>query len=55
MIAALKATIAHGAGDPGWARLRPPLVELSPAQSSALADELRSLRFEMPGLLEKAA
>jgi hypothetical protein len=55
MIAALKATIADSAGDPGWAKLRPPLAELSPAQRSALADELRSLRFAMTGILEQAA
>ena len=50
MIAALKATIATYAGDPGWARLRPPLIELDRAQMAALAEELRGLRFGMPDL-----
>ena len=45
MIAALKATIAAYSGDAGWARLRPPLVELDEAQSDALVAELRGLRF----------
>ncbi len=51
MMAALKATIAHFARDPGWAVVRPPLVELSPGEQSALIGELASRGFDMPGLL----
>jgi 4-hydroxy-tetrahydrodipicolinate synthase len=50
MLAALKATIAHFANDPGWATVRPPLVELTPEQSGALVAELGSRRFDMPGV-----
>lgn len=55
MIAALKATIADFAGDPGWSRVRPPLVELDSAQSKALASELRSLGLAMAGLRDSVA
>ena len=55
MIAALKATIAGFSGDPGWAKVRPPLVELDKAQSAALLAELRALGFSMPQLLDQAA
>ena len=51
MIAALKAAIAHYAGDPGWATVRPPLVELTASQSSALIAGLSSRGFDMPGIL----
>jgi len=50
MVAALKATIAHFASDPSWATVRPPLVELTPAQSGTLIAELSSRRFDMPGV-----
>jgi 4-hydroxy-tetrahydrodipicolinate synthase len=50
MIPALKATIAYHARDAQWATVRPPLVELTPAQQQALADALSSLGFSMPGL-----
>ena len=50
MIPALKATIAHYAADAPWATVRPPLVELAPAQQGALIDALRDLGFSMPGL-----
>jgi 4-hydroxy-tetrahydrodipicolinate synthase len=50
MIPALKAAIAHHAADPGWATVRPPLVELSPLQQSALVQALESMGFSMPGL-----
>jgi 4-hydroxy-tetrahydrodipicolinate synthase len=50
MIPALKAAIAHWSGDPGWARVRPPLVELSADQSGALISDLRQRDFAMPGL-----
>lgn len=50
MIAALKQAIAHWSADPGWARLRPPLVELTEAQKEALLAELEKRGFRMPGL-----
>jgi 4-hydroxy-tetrahydrodipicolinate synthase len=50
MIPALKATVAHFAGDPTWATVRPPLVALTAADQLALADELRARGFDMPGL-----
>jgi len=50
MIAALKATVAHYAGDPDWRTVRPPLVELTPAQESELFAALQALGFDMPGI-----
>lgn len=50
MIPALKAAIAHYGGDPSWATVRPPLVELSPQQKASLAADLDSAGFAMPGL-----
>jgi 4-hydroxy-tetrahydrodipicolinate synthase len=50
MIAALKATIAHYAGDAQWETVRPPLVDLTPAQQQALVGALDGLGFAMPGL-----
>ncbi|HEX5863510.1 MAG TPA: dihydrodipicolinate synthase family protein [Casimicrobiaceae bacterium] len=50
MIPALKAAIAHHTADPGWATVRPPLVELSPLQQSALVQALEAKDFSMPGL-----
>jgi 4-hydroxy-tetrahydrodipicolinate synthase len=55
MMAALKAVIAHFAQDPDWATLRPPLVELTPAQSKSLIAELQARGFDMPGLAQPAA
>ena len=55
MMAALKATIARFAQDPEWATVRPPLVELTPAQSKALTAELETRGFDMPGLAEVSA
>src|SRR5712675_1104692 len=54
MMAALKAVIAHFGCDPDWATVRPPLVELAPAQSKALMGELEARGFEMPGLAAPA-
>ena len=51
MIPALKAAVAHWSSDPGWVRVRPPLVELSDAQASALIADLKQRDFSMPGLL----
>ena len=55
MIAALKQTIAIYADDPAWARLRPPLVELTAGQAQSLAAELTQIGFSMPGLKAEAA
>jgi 4-hydroxy-tetrahydrodipicolinate synthase len=50
MIPALKAAIAYYAGDPGWANVRPPLVELDSLQQRALVQALEAIGFSMPGL-----
>jgi 4-hydroxy-tetrahydrodipicolinate synthase len=50
MIAALKQAIAIYADDPAWARVRPPLVELTPEQANTLAAELKAIGFVMPGV-----
>src|SRR5258705_9021859 len=50
MIPALKAVIVHHGRDAGWSTVRPPLVALSPAQSTALISDLDTQRFTMPGL-----
>lgn len=55
MIAALKQAIAIYADDPAWARLRPPLVELTAEQAQTLAAELTQIGFAMPGLKAEAA
>jgi 4-hydroxy-tetrahydrodipicolinate synthase len=52
MIAALKASIAHWSKDHEWARVRPPLVELSPSQTSELIADLDACAFEMPGIAQ---
>lgn len=54
MIPALKATVAHYSDDPAWARVRPPLVELSDEQRQALIAALDQHGFAMPGLRETA-
>ena len=50
MIPALKQAVANWSGDPQWARVRPPQVELTAAQSAALIADLERLGFDMPGL-----
>jgi 4-hydroxy-tetrahydrodipicolinate synthase len=50
MIPALKAAIAHYGGDASWATVRPPLVELTPAQKATLVADLDKASFTMPGL-----
>jgi 4-hydroxy-tetrahydrodipicolinate synthase len=50
MIAALKQAIAIYTHDTEWARVRPPLVELSTRESKFLADELKAIGFAMPGV-----
>jgi len=50
MIPALKSITAHFGNDAEWRRVRPPLVELSPAQEGELIRELKAAGFGMPGL-----
>jgi 4-hydroxy-tetrahydrodipicolinate synthase len=50
MIAALKEAIAIYRNDPKWARMRPPLVELTTEQAELLAAELKAIGFAMPGI-----
>ena len=50
MIGALKQGIAIYANDPAWAKVRPPLVELTADQAKALEVELKAIGFTMPGL-----
>ena len=50
MIPALKAAIAHYGGDAAWAKVRPPLVELTPEQHRGLIADLDARGFTMPGL-----
>ena len=40
MIPALKALIAHYRGDPAWARVRPPFVELGAAEAEKVVRTL---------------
>jgi 4-hydroxy-tetrahydrodipicolinate synthase len=48
MIAALKQAIAIYTCDPGWARVRPPLVGLTTEQANMLAADLKAVGFD-PG------
>jgi 4-hydroxy-tetrahydrodipicolinate synthase len=50
VIPSLKEIVAHWSGDPTWREVRPPLVELTRAQASALVAELERREFSMPGL-----
>jgi 4-hydroxy-tetrahydrodipicolinate synthase len=50
MIAALKQAIAIYANDPEWARVRPPLVELTTEQAKLLAAELKAVGFAVNGI-----
>jgi 4-hydroxy-tetrahydrodipicolinate synthase len=50
MIAALKQAIAIYRNDPDWARVRPPLIELTTEQAKLLAAELNAIGFVMPGI-----
>jgi 4-hydroxy-tetrahydrodipicolinate synthase len=45
VIPSLKAIVARGFSDPGWMTVRPPLVELTAAQSDSLAAELDAHGF----------
>ena len=55
MIPALKATVGRFQDDPGWFRLRPPLVELADDQRQALFADLDRLQFRMPGLQQTSS
>jgi 4-hydroxy-tetrahydrodipicolinate synthase len=50
IIAAIKQAIAMYANDPGWARVRPPLIELTTGQARFLAQELQAVGFAMNGV-----
>ena len=50
MISALKQAIAIYSNDPAWAKVRPPLVELTAEQAKTLAAELEAISFTMPGI-----
>ena len=47
MIAALKEAIAIHRKDPEWARVRPPLVELTTEQAKLLSAELKRIEFKI--------
>ena len=47
MIAALKQTIASHRKDPEWARVRPPLIDLTTEQARKLAAELKKIEFSI--------
>jgi 4-hydroxy-tetrahydrodipicolinate synthase len=55
MIPALKQIVAYYRGDPAWARLRPPLVELSADQTNHLIGAVEQLAFRMPGLDDRSS
>ena len=48
MIAAMKAAIAAKSGDPDWANLRPPLIELDASQRAKLMAALDADGFDIP-------
>jgi dihydrodipicolinate synthase/N-acetylneuraminate lyase len=45
MIPALKQAIAMLRKDPSWARVRPPLIELTTSEKERLVAELKAIRF----------
>ncbi|MDH3658944.1 MAG: dihydrodipicolinate synthase family protein [Alphaproteobacteria bacterium] len=47
LIPAMKQMIADAKGDPGWTRLRPPLMPLSEVNAKALMADLQSLDFRL--------
>jgi len=51
MVASLKQAIALSTNDPDWGRVRPPLVELTVEQATALAAELKNVQGGL-GILE---
>jgi 4-hydroxy-tetrahydrodipicolinate synthase len=50
MIAAMKRAVAHWRNDEDWSRVRPPLVEIAPRESTTLIEELKTAGFDMPGI-----
>src|SRR2546430_11169489 len=50
MIAALKQAIAIYRNEPEWAKVRPPLVELTKQQTKLLAADLEAIGFAMPDI-----
>jgi 4-hydroxy-tetrahydrodipicolinate synthase len=50
MIAAIKKAIAIYANDAEWARVRPPLLELTTGQEKLLDAELKAIDFAMTGM-----
>lgn len=50
VIPALKATVARFTKDQGWAKVRPPLVDLDEDAAAQLAEQLDAYGFAMPGL-----
>ena len=54
MIPALKAAVARYGGDAGWAKVRPPLVELTADQTTSLIADLDAHGFTIPGLRGEA-
>jgi 4-hydroxy-tetrahydrodipicolinate synthase len=50
MIAALKQALAIYSNDQDWARVRPPLVELTTDEAKLLAGKLKAIDFAMPGI-----
>ena len=54
MIAAMKRAVAHWKKDEDWSRVRPPLVEIAPADSAMLIEELQAAGFDMPGIEQGA-
>src|SRR5271167_300119 len=55
MVPALKRIVAHFHNDPDWAAVRPPLVALDQAQSSALIADLAKLGFSLGERLRSMA
>ena len=50
MIPALKAIVAHYAGDAEWVTVRPPLIDLTTAQRDTVLGGLAKAGFDMPGI-----
>jgi 4-hydroxy-tetrahydrodipicolinate synthase len=50
MFAAMKCAVAHWKKDEAWSRVRPPLVEIGPRDSTTLVEELKTVGFDMPGI-----
>jgi len=50
MIAAVKQAIAIYGNDPEWARVQPPLIELTTEEVNSLAAELKAIGFAMTGI-----